>query len=248
MHKRLIKEREFHNDRFAGEDLRRGYVKRFYSISPLQFTYYENLVNRYCKGGDLLEYGCGKGYESFFWAKKGFNVVGIDISGEAIKRAKKFARERKINANFYEMNAENLKFQNESFDVVFGLGILHHLDLNRACREIARVLRKDGHAVFIEPLGHNFFINLYRRLTPHMRTENEHPILMQDIKEMGKYFMTINSRYFHIFTLLAVPFRNLFFFQRLLKLLHKFDDSIMFFFPFLRRYAWMVVLELNHPI
>jgi len=51
------------------------------------------------------------------------------------------------------MNAEELKFADDYFDIVCGGAILHHLDLNKALSEIARVLKPDGKAIFVEPLG-----------------------------------------------------------------------------------------------
>ena len=72
---------------------------------------------------------------------------------------------------FQVMNAEVLEFPDASFDLVFGVAILHHLDLDTACAEFLRVLRPSGTAVFLEPLGHNPFINLVRWATPAARTK-----------------------------------------------------------------------------
>jgi ubiquinone/menaquinone biosynthesis C-methylase UbiE len=64
------------------------------------------------------------------------------------------------------MNAEATTFPDNSFDLICGSSILHHLNLDKACAEIRRILRPDGGAVFIEPLGHNPLINMFRKLTP----------------------------------------------------------------------------------
>src|SRR3546814_1101008 len=80
------------------------------------------------------------------------------------------------------MNAEAMTFPDDSFDLVFGSGIIHHLDIDRAFGEIARVLRPGGRAVFIEPLGLNPAIELYRRFTPSARTPDEHPLLRRDFR------------------------------------------------------------------
>ncbi|WP_428491963.1 hypothetical protein [Rhodopila sp.] len=67
---------------------------------------------------------------------------------------------------------------------MFGIGIIHHLDTRQASREVARVLRPDGNAVFWEPMGTNPIIGLYRMLTPNARTVDEHPLAKTYIMTM----------------------------------------------------------------
>jgi SAM-dependent methyltransferase len=92
---------------------------------------------------------------------------------------------------FLVMDAESLGFDEGSFDVVVGSGILHHLALRQS-----RVLRPDGCAVFVDPLGHNIFIRLYRKLTPSMRTADEHPLLDQG-NSTGRAIFPRSRRIFH---------------------------------------------------
>ena len=113
------------------------------------------------------------------------------------------------------MNAENTKFDSNVFDIIVGMGIIHHLDLLNSYRELSRILINDGHAVFVEPLGHNPLINLYRIFTPKIRTEDEHPLKIKDIKLIEKYFHNVHIEYYSLFVLLAVPFRKLFIFEKL---------------------------------
>ena len=129
-----------------------------------------------------MEYGCGTGALAFDLAEQGSNSVAIDISPVAISEAEQVAHARGLTARFEEMNAEAMTFDNDSFDLVFGSGILHHLDMERATQEVIGVLRPGGRAVFIEPLGYNPIINAYRRVTPTMRTEDEHPLLRSDLE------------------------------------------------------------------
>jgi ubiquinone/menaquinone biosynthesis C-methylase UbiE len=79
-----------------------------------------------------------------------------------------------VNAQFDVMNAEELEFEDAAFDVIFGSGIIHHLDVPRAYSELARVLAPGGSAVFVEPLGHNPLIRVFRNRTPELRTPDEH--------------------------------------------------------------------------
>ena len=71
---------------------------------------------------------------------------------------------------------ENLFQQSaEGFDIVYGTGILHHLEINKCLNEIHRILKPDGNLLFVEPLGTNPLINLYRKFTPNSRSKDEHP-------------------------------------------------------------------------
>ena len=104
------------------------------------------------------------GSHAHFMATNGAaRVVGIDISDVAIEKARGASRAAGIeNAEYRRMNAEFLEFDDNSFDLICGTAILHHLDLTRAYSELARVLKPGGLAVFMEPLGHNPLINVYR--------------------------------------------------------------------------------------
>jgi SAM-dependent methyltransferase len=142
------------------------------------------------------------------------------------------------------MNAEALDFPEASFDRVCGSGILHHLDLGKAYAEIARVLRPGGYGVFLEPLGHNPLINWYRRRTPNMRTEDEHPLLKSDLALAEKHFATIRSRFFHFAVLGAVPLRRSFLFKPAVAIGEGIDRVLLSSASPLRNQAWMVVTEL----
>ena len=197
----------------------------------------------------MLEYGCGKGKHAFALARCGADVVGIDISAEGVRQAAAQARAEGLEdkLDFAVMNAEVLQFPDDSFDLVCGSGILHHLNLESACHELARVLKPEGRAIFYEPLGHNPLINLYRKLTPKMRTEDEHPLLASDLKTLAGYFHKARFDYYAFCTLLAVPFRALPGFKGLLSVL-EFFDRILLRLPFIKRQAWLVVIQLDRPL
>lgn len=165
-----------------------------------------------------------------------------------LKKQKKNSATKNFNENlnFYVMNAEDLKFENNFFDRICGNSILHHLDLNASLKELTRVLKKEGNAIFIEPLGHNPIINLYRKLTPKLRSKDEHPLTSEDLKLFREYFSNVNIYYFHLTTLLAVPFRNTKLFDKIFYILSK-TDSVLFKFSLFRKNAWMIVLEMSDP-
>jgi SAM-dependent methyltransferase len=75
----------------------------------------------------LLDLGCGNGWLSIFLTSKGFKVEGIDSSPVAITQAQKLAMERNETVSFTLGNALTFPFDENSFDVVFDRGLLHHL-------------------------------------------------------------------------------------------------------------------------
>jgi len=97
------------------------------------------------KGDRVLDAGCGSGQDSIFLAKQGFEVWGIDISNEAIKKAKKNKEKYKLeNLHFLVGDIQNLKFEDEFFDAIYSGWVLHNLPLEKPASEIHRVLKKRG--------------------------------------------------------------------------------------------------------
>jgi SAM-dependent methyltransferase len=243
---RIERERWFHDDRFALDN--RHAADKYYDTARSSQALYDTAIRRIEPGQAALEYGCGQGSAAFDLAQRGVGVVGIDISPVAISQAIKRAAKQGISsARFEVMNAEKLEFDDDSFDLVCGSGILHHLDLEAALAEIARVLRPDGHAVFFEPMGHNPLIKLYRRFTPSMRTPDEHPLLMSDFDTARARFGTVDVTFFHALSLAAVPFRKARGGSHLLRALEALDRSLFDHVPASRRLAWVAVLRLGQP-
>jgi ubiquinone/menaquinone biosynthesis C-methylase UbiE len=245
---RKQREAELHDEMFS-EGARRHISSTYYSITRESDGAYRNLLLSRCPGAEVLEYGCGLGSSAYMLAEHGAaRVTGIDISPIAIEKATERAmREDHSGLDFRVMDAERLEFPADSFDLVCGTGILHHLDLDAALGELRRILRSDGLAVFVEPLAHNPVINLYRRRTPDVRTPDEHPLKMSDLEEAGRHFGSVDKRFFHLQTLLAVPLRNTRAFNAALRALAAADRGVFRAAPFLRRYAWQVMIEFREP-
>jgi ubiquinone/menaquinone biosynthesis C-methylase UbiE len=98
----------------------------------------------------VLEIGCGTGVFLEMVAASGANLHGIDLSVDLLSRAAERARSLP-NVRLHRGNVEQLPFPDGTFDTVYGSSILHHLHLLPALREIFRVLRPGGRAVFTEP-------------------------------------------------------------------------------------------------
>ena len=141
----------------------------------------DRIIRQRCVDAAVLDYGCYEGYETTKYLEYGASYVcGIDISDEAIKRARASVSAQR--ARFIVADAHNLPFDSESFDLVVGRAILHHLELRTAYSEISRVLKPGGLAMFVEPLRGNPLAKIVRLVTPKARTEDERPLDYRDIR------------------------------------------------------------------
>lgn len=92
--------------------------------------------------GDILEIGCGNGRDSIYFGKQGHNVTGIDISPDAVRIAKK--NNKLNNVQFETGNAERLQFEDNQFDAIYSLSVLHSTNLTKSIKELSRVLKEEG--------------------------------------------------------------------------------------------------------
>ena len=135
----------------------------------------------------VLDYGCGRGDLSMYILSQGGVVHGIDISPvyiqDAMDRCSTVGYDMS-RFRFYVMDAHAMDFPADFFDIVVGLGILHHLDSDVALSEIHRVLKPGGLLLLQEPLADNPLLKIFRKLTPSARTEDERPLTGKDIENL----------------------------------------------------------------
>ena len=112
----------------------------------------------------------------------------INISEAELCHGRRKAAVCGLDIDFRLMDAHRLAFPDNSFEVVFGFGILHHLDYAVALDEIRRVLRPGGRMIFNEPLDMNPLGVLVRKMTPKARTPDEAPIRREHLKLFEERF------------------------------------------------------------
>ncbi len=139
----------------------------------------ENLIKIYTdkRKGKGLDLCCGMGITTFALENIGFEATGVDIYNNYILRAKKYGKRLKSKALFFCMDVEDLKFEDESFDIVTMLGNpLPHFSidsLSETFKEAFRVLKKDGEFI----IEYNDFVKImfssYRWTLVEHNPENE---------------------------------------------------------------------------
>jgi len=100
------------------------------------------------RGAKVLEIGCGLGTDGAQFAEAGADYTGVDLTEAAVELARKRFELYELPGQFETADAENLDFADESFDLVYSHGVLHHTpDTQKAIDEVHRVLRPRGRAV-----------------------------------------------------------------------------------------------------
>jgi ubiquinone/menaquinone biosynthesis C-methylase UbiE len=194
-------------------------------------------------GKQVLEYGCGLGSLSLRLAKSGAQVTSFDLSAASIAVAHRRAALNELTDQIQLTVAagEYLPYADESFDVIVGKAILHHLDVNVGWPDFYRVLRRGGKAAFVEPMGMNPLLNFARERIayPHKNPRGaDRPLHYDEILAWGHQF----SRFrYHEIQLLSMLERGMGFGKRL-PTLRRMDNSLLTQLPFLRRYCRYVVM------
>jgi len=198
-------------------------------------------------GKRVLDYGCGVGDFSRALWKRGARVHGIDIcEGLVTQAGTSFPKDARPAPVFQVMDAHATSFPDGFFDHVFGNGILHHLDLDAALSEIARVLRPGGSAFFQEPLAGHPWVRLVRRLTPRARSADERPLTWGDIDRIRRHFRSVEHTEIHLVSPMAAPLSLLGsgIARWTTRRLKAIDDGLFRLFPRSRRFAWLTMLAL----
>lgn len=222
--------------------------KKWYSIARKSKGFAESYLRQHSRGAKALDYACGDGLYTFRMAEAGADAVGIDISPVSVSNAAKQAQQRGVSARFEVMDCERLEFPDKCFDLINVNGVLHHLDLERAYSEMARVLKPTGSVLCVEALNHNPLFHAYRKFTPQLRTEFEadHILGRRDVLAAQKYFDHIEWQFFHLASLLAVPLRKTAVFNVVLSSLEAVD-SLVLGAPGIRWWAWQIGFVLSGP-
>ncbi len=142
-------EAHVNNEYYTKEE--RGSQHYFDEIERRRYHWHYHLEDLFKElrgsSGRLLEVGCGIGVDSIRLARCGFEVTALDLTESAIQVARRFAEDRAAGIDFRVGNAEDLEFEDETFDAAYAFGVLHHTpQVAQAVAELRRVLKPGGTA------------------------------------------------------------------------------------------------------
>jgi len=113
----------------------------------LEFSYWLHEYKDF-SGKKVLAVGSGNGYVLSKYAQEGAEVYGIDITQTGIDLCRRRFELLGLRGDFHVANAEQLPFENETFDCVCSMGVLHHTpDTAKAAEDIFRVLKPAGRLI-----------------------------------------------------------------------------------------------------
>lgn len=168
------------------------------TIYPLEYAYH--LLGD-VRGKNVLDFGCGSGENIIPLARRGANVIGIDISPDLIGLAKRRSRDAEIRADLRVRSAYETGLPAYSVDVIFCIALIHHLEIPRVRREMARILRKGGYIVIQEPIRFSDTYNRLRNILPatHDISDYEHPLTADEFKALTQgHFVCTDTRFFRL--------------------------------------------------
>ena len=196
-----------------------------------------------------------RGSLGVYLAMKDACVKGFDISWETVKVAHASAEKNGTDGkcSFLCCGFEDLPYKDISFDLAVGAYIFHHIDVERAVRELHRVLKPGGRAVFVETWGKNPFLvwagkHLAGRFgIAKYGTKYEHPITEKQIQRMRRMFCRVDLN-FPEFTFFKKAATNVFRWKKHLKfitdILVKMDNFVTRRFPNFNKFGYYCVIEL----
>lgn len=155
------------------------------------------------RGKYLLDIGAGLGESSVYFALKGAQVTTVDISPVMVETALKLGQRYGAELQGVVSSAESLNVPEGFYDIVYVANTIHHVqDRDKLFCQIHRALKPGGMFISYDPLAYNPVINIYRRMATSVRTPDESPLTVVDLKLVQKYFTQVDHREFWISTLL----------------------------------------------
>jgi SAM-dependent methyltransferase len=208
------------------------------------------------RGRTILDAGCGQGDLTLHLLRQGASVTALDVSPGMIdvvsRRARRLPDHVGEQLTTVAAPLEHSDLPDAGFDLVLGKFILHHVDIGSGARELRRLLRPDGRAIFIENAGDNALLTFARnRLAgrlgiPRLGTEDEHPLTAGDIDELRGVFAAVTAHY-PVFEFLVLFDRQVlrFKYPRVSRVIRGLDNAAHRLVPRLRRFSYRVIVELE---
>lgn len=196
------------------ENYANAYDKESFTLGTIgEVDFIEQEIN-FDKTKRILDIGCGTGRHAIELTKRGYQVVGVDLSGSQLKRAREKAHKIGVKVDFIQKDARQLDFENE-FDVVImicegAFSLMETDEMNfQILQGATKALKKNGKFIFttlnaLFPLYHSVkdFLNensgetITDELTFDLMTFREHSTMTTEDDSGNKKVLDCNERYY----------------------------------------------------
>lgn len=136
------------------QSLKKDFLQKYWHTTRFE------AIKKYAeKADDVLDIGCADGVFTnvIFKATNAKKLTAIDVVKTSVDWAKKHWKKNK-KLKFIVGDAHNLKFKSNSFDAVFIMEVLEHVeDPLKVLQDVKRVLKKGGYAMFLVPSDNDLF-------------------------------------------------------------------------------------------
>lgn len=199
------------------------------------------------QGQSVLDLGCGIGYTPLELAKRGADVIAIDLSATAVQETRVRATSAGLSQQVRAVraNVEQLPFPDASFDLIYAQNFLMHVSHQAVGRECRRLLRPGGKMVVVEPLAHHPLVRLYRRFFSEYKDTHPRYSTHEDMATLASLFNHAHERRFYLLAALAtLGQNNTTLLKARLVILNWLDQKLLKMWPGLQEWCWVTVIEL----
>ena len=265
-HERKHAEEKFHDEWAASEDVKKINVRhRNEACTAPEMRHIRRSLGD-LRGKTLLDVGCGLGEASVYFALEGADVTATDISPGMCDLTQRLAAANGVTLRTHVSAIEDLGLGDQQFDIIYTGNTLHHADIPAMLDNLLPHLKSTGTFACWEPLAYNPAINVYRRIAMEVRTEDEHPLKLRDVRMITSRFDRVECSWYWFTTLLIfilmvfVQFRSPNkerFWKKvvdeadrwawLYRPLAALDRVLLAVLPFLRPLCWNVVIVAHSP-
>ena len=261
--KEALSEAEYFNKEYAEDDAKQGadnylvpdkIIHQVINPDPSslkEFDYAYSLLGN-LENKRLLDFGAGDGWNTICFAKAQAIVYAIDISEKGVELIRKKAKANGVSelVTAEVQNCYNTTYPANSFDIIYGGGILHHLDVDAAGQELSRLLHPEGVAIFFEPMRDTKIMDFFKTIVLFFTrrkasevTENESPLNCKRIQLLRRYFKVVNYRYFNVLASAGLLTNS----ETIKRILRHADHILMKYVPGFKKLGRAVVIELRQP-
>ena len=210
---------------------------------PLEYVFHllGPLENR-----TVVDLGCGDGLNTVILGALGARTISVDISDESLRLTAERARVNKVDSNLtlVHSDAAGIPIEDQTVDLVLCAAILHHVDAVMTARQIHRILKPGGKAVFLEPMIGPALLSHLKGYLPKSAgvTDDEQPLTREQVMAVSRSVgVHGRSRDFGLtMRLLSRAGVSSWF---AIKTLHRVDAWVLNHFPFTRPLASPFVWE-----